>query len=349
MTLQGQSEIACPVERQGNGSDGTPTPALSDSTIFLPLPAVRTRRRSFTVYSAILLPVVAIALYPVITTVIGAMRAFVIDERALLTRRGRERHRTRRRDYRRSRLCDETDEPKRWLAQGWRRLSSCVEYDLSLRRRPLGDAGVKRLVNLLERKEYAARDRKRRLRVLNLERQGITRRGAGYLARWLSVGPIPADNSTAMVDVDRMPTAAHNSIMINLMGNPVGILGVKHLERAVEKARINGIKVVIVGGGSASDGVLGGKKGINGVGHEHVVKLGPIEYTRKSLEMPPWRLPVPWYQKWREKATSHPILPGMAVVLILGMGIGVGRATSAMQVPYRLDIIRTDGRPTRGR
>ena len=318
----------------------------------LSTPAVR--RSLVVTYFILLLFILAVALYPVFTNTVGAVRSFVIDERALLTRRGRERRRTKRRHHHKVRLCDETDEPKRWLAQGWRRLSSCVEYDLSLRRRPLGDAGVRRLTRLLGRGEYATRDWSGRLRVLNLERQGVSRRGAGYLARWLSVDPIPADHSTAadLVDIDRIPTAAHRSIQINLMGNPIDVLGVKHLERAVEKARINGVKVVIVGGGSASD-IPGGKKGKEGGGHEHVVKVGPVEYKRKSVAMPPWRLPVPWHQKMREKATSNAILPGVIMSVTLGIGVVIGRATAWLQLPYRLGIIHVDkfsnGHPARGR
>ena len=102
-------------------------------------------------------------------------------------------------------MCDETDKPKLWrlFNSGWHSLSSCVEYDLSLRRR-LGDEGVRHLVYQLGRKEYATRDHQGQLKVLNLERKGITRRDARYLARWLSVDPVEADGKTAdLVDVVR--------------------------------------------------------------------------------------------------------------------------------------------------
>jgi len=223
---------------------------------------------------------------------------------------------------------------------GWRSLSSCVEYDLSLRRRLLGDKGVRRLVFLLGRKEYATRHRRGQLRVLNLERQGITRRGAGYLARWLSVDPVKATNDTAdLVDVDRMPTAAFRSIFINLEGNPIGLLGVKDLERAVDRARINGIRVVIVGGGSSSDDALAARSG-----RQHVVKLGPIEYTRKSVEMPPWRLPVPILQKLNAAMRAHHFLRSLTLVVIFCVGAAIGRMTSAITLPYRLAIVRSGQR-----
>lgn len=308
------------------------------------LPAIRIGKRAAIIYAAIIIISIFVAG--------DTLRTFIISERALLTSRGRENYRTRRRTYHKSKKCDETDEPKLWKTllfhSGWRSLSSCVEYDLSLRRHPLGDKGVRRLVFLLGRKEYATRQFRgvRQLRVLNLERQGITRRGAGYLARWLSVDPVKATNDTAdLVDVDRMPTAAFRSIYINLEGNPIGLLGVKDLERAVDKARMNGIRVVIVGGGSFSDDVLGGRSGrhpTGAVGHEHVVKLGPIEYTRKSVEMPPWRLPVPILQKLNAGVRAHRFLPLFMVVLVFCVGAAFGRTTSAITFPYRLVVVRSD-------
>jgi hypothetical protein len=228
----------------------------------------------------------------------------------------------------------------------WRALSSCVEYDLSLRKRQLGDVGVKRLVNLLERKEYATHEWDGRLRVLNLERQGITRQGAGYIARWLSIDPVETDESISnnLVDIDRIPSAVFRSIYINLEGNPIGLLGVKDLERAVDKARVNGIKVVIVGGGSSSDTNMKmiGNTGQYGVGHQHVVKLGPIEYTRKSMEMPPWRLPIHWHVKVRARLKSNAVLPSLALVAVFGIGVVIGRVTYGKNLcPYRLAIVHT--------
>ena len=319
-------------------------PNISRQGSILVLPSVRIRYRVAIIYLIILLISLIAA--------VEQFREFIINERALLTKRGREKHRTRRRKYDKMRMCDETDEPKRWqrfdrliFNSEWRQLSSCVEYDLSLRKRQLGDHGVKRLVNLLERKEYATHEWSGRLRVLNLERQGITRRGAGYLARWIALDPNEVTNSTLdLVDVDRIPTAAFRSIYINLEGNPIGVLGVKDLERAVDKARLNGRMVVIVGGGSDSDNILaikGGRGGQHVVGHQHVVKLGPIEYTRKSVEMPPWRLPVPWHVKVRATATSRPILPSLIMLCVFGMGVAVGRLTYGMNYfPYRLAIVR---------
>mmetsp|Transcript_31947 Transcript_31947/g.68068 ORF Transcript_31947/g.68068 Transcript_31947/m.68068 type:complete len:191 (-) Transcript_31947:20-592(-) len=129
------------------------------------------------------------------------LKDFIIHERALLTLSGRERFRTRPWDYDRTQLCKKNYEPKMWLRPfrpffnlGRCSLSSCVEYNLSLRRRPLGDEGMRRLVGLLVRREYDTRDLHGQLRVLNLKRQDITRRGAGYLACWLSVGPVKATN-----------------------------------------------------------------------------------------------------------------------------------------------------------
>jgi len=224
------------------------------------LPSFRISKRSFALYAII-------AILTLLATV-DTLREFVVNERALLTPRGRERFRNRKRLYQKSRFCDETDEPNPGRAifhpfhSGWRSLASCVEYDLSLRRRPLGDEGVRRLVKLLSRREYATKDRMGKLRVLNLERQGITRRGAGYLARWLSVDPLERHddddndrdgdkNDDDLSDWARMPIAASRSLFINLKGNPIGLLGVRGLERAVETAKLNGVRVVVVGGGGA--------------------------------------------------------------------------------------------------
>lgn len=220
-----------------------------------------------------------------------------------------------------------------------------MEYDLSLRRKQLGDGGVLRLVSLLGRKEYATRHRRGKLRVLNLQHQGITRRGAGYLARWLSVDPIDVDdndkeNAALELDIDRLPTAAFRSIFINLEGNPIGLLGVKDLERAVDKARINGIRAVIVGGGSSSDTLA--KKGVRT--QHHVVKLGPIEYTRKSVEMPAWRLPVSALKRANNKLKDNPILPSLKGILMFVVGVLVGRVSVAVNlIPYRLSLVRSDG------
>ncbi|KAK1743562.1 hypothetical protein QTG54_006183 [Skeletonema marinoi] len=172
------------------------------------------------------------------------LRTFVINERALLTQMGRQRYRTRRRDKNKARFCDETDEPKRWklFTSGWRSLSTCEEFDLSLRRTKLGDNGVKRLMSQLG-------------------------------------NPLEVNADTAhVVDLDRIPTAASTSIFINLEGNPIGLLGFKDLQRAVDKARINGIKVVIVGGGGADDS----PKHSN-LDTQHVVKVGPITYRKTRV------------------------------------------------------------------
>ena len=296
------------------------------------LPGVIIRKRALFLYSLLFL-----AFLTGLLAFVDTLRTFVINERALLTSRGRERHRNRRRAYDRTKRCDETDEPVPWrlFHSGWRSLSSCVEYDLSLRRRPLGDNGVKRLVNLLGRKEYAQRGRRGQLRVLNLQRQRITRRGAGYLARWLSVDPLGPEEGNATgseLDVDRLPTAAARSIFINLEGNPIGLLGVKDLERAVDKARLNGVRVVIIGGGSPSDAMERRRGGQGGGGAAHVVKLGPIEYTHKSVEMPPWRLPVPIVRKFNERMRDNPLSPSLKVLVVLLIGFAVGRLSLYMDL-----------------
>ena len=233
-------------------------------------------------------------------------------------------------------MCDEGDEPHPFnVFANWRRLSSCVEYDLSLRRKQLRDNGLRRLVGHLGRKEYASKKRKGQLRVLNLQRQGITRRGAGYLARWIASDPIESEDTKEMIDVERIPTAAANSIIINLEGNPIGPLGVKDLERAVSKARANGISVVIYGGGSTSDMPAGGKA-------DHVIKLGPLIYTRKALEMKPWRLPVPLMERVLRKAKSWP-LPFMTLQVVVAFFVGLvtGRI-SRLNLPYRIAILRQE-------
>ena len=206
-----------------------------------------------------------------------------------------------------------------------------------------------RLVKLLGHKEYATKNYNGQLRVLNLQRQGITRRGAGYLARWLSTDPIELENeqknneqNEQLADVDRIPTAAHKSIYINLEGNPIGDLGVKDLDRAVDKAKINGIAVTIVGGGSNSDSF--GKNGAKKKGVHHVVKLGPIEYTRKSIDMPPWRLPVSVNQKMKKVLLiDNPIVPSSVKGLVVFVvGILVGRLSSGVELPYRLELVPND-------
>jgi len=328
----------------GSKINKRPNNSIQRNSSSITLPSIRIRYKAFIIYTFIL-----------IITLIAAVeqfREFIINERALLTYQGRARYRNRQRKHHKSTKCDETTEPKPWqrigykfvpLKSEWKQLSSCVEYDLSLRKRQLGDAGVKRLVSLLERKEYATKYWNGQLRVLNLERQGITRRGAGYLARWLSVDPLEADSSVIVGrDVDRMPTAASLSLYINLEGNPIGILGVKDLERAVEKARINGIRVVIVGGGSSNDMLTTGNTKNNVA---HVVKLGPIEYTRKSVEMSPWRLPCPWYQRLSYKLKSNVVRQSIVILVVFGLGIVVGRVTYGQGnyfFPYRLAIVRTD-------
>jgi hypothetical protein len=265
------------------------------------------------------------------------LSTFIINERALLTKIGRQNYRTRQRVKRKARFCDETDEPKPWqiFTSGWRSLSTCEEFDLSLRRHKLGDNGVKRLMNQLGRKEYANGKRRGKLRVLNLERQGITRRGAGYISRWLSADPLEAGVDTAhVVDVDRIPTAASTSIFINLEGNPIGLLGIKDLQRAVEKARINGIKVVIVGGGSVNDSSRHG----NNLDTRHVVKVGPVTYSNTRVAMAPWRLPVPFMEKISGK--DRLFVRVVKAVVIFCVGLTLGRATAAMRFPYRLAFVR---------
>lgn len=197
---------------------------------------------------------------------------------------------------------------------------------------------MRRLVRMLGRKEYAYEHRQGRLRVLNLQRQGITRHGAGYIARWLSVGPIRDEKNRNLVDVERLPTAAHRNIVINLEGNPIGYLGLKDLERAVEKARLNGIKVKIVGGGSVVD-----SSERSGGSHKYTIKLGPIEYTKRAVEMKPWRLPVPMIRKIQERITpqSRSI---QAVVYVL-IGLVFGRLTSCVELPYRVMVVKTQRPP----
>lgn len=266
------------------------------------------------------------------------LHTFVINERALLTQMGRQRYRTRRRDKIKKRFCDETDEPKLWniFSSGWRSLSTCEEFDLSLRRTKLGDNGVKRLMSQLGRKEYANGKRRGKLRVLNLQRQGITRRGAGYIARWLSADPLEVTAKTAhVVDVDRIPTAASTSIFINLEGNPIGLLGFKYLQRAVEKAKINGMKVVIVGGGGADD-----SSQKSNLDTQHVVKVGPITYRKTRVAMEPWRLPVPIMKKILGE--DRPFVRGMQVIAVLSLGFAIGRASAAIRLPYRLAFVRND-------
>jgi len=193
---------------------------------------------------------------------------------------------------------------------------------------------VWRLVRRLTRKEYAYEHRQGKLKVLNLQRQGITRQGAGYIARWLSVGPIRDEKNRNLVDVERLPTAAHRNIFINLEGNPIGYLGVRDLERAVESARLNGIKVKVIGGGSVID--LSKRGG--GFLQASTIKLGPIEYTRRAVEMKPWRLPVPMIRKIQER-----IMPQsrsrQAVVYFL-LGLVFGRLTSCIELPYRVVIVK---------
>ncbi len=284
-----------------------------------------------------LLVYIVIGIISTIATV-DHLRTFFINERALLTQMGRQRYRTRRRDKIKARFCDETDEPKLWnlFSSGWRNLSTCEEFDLSLRRTRLGDNGVKRLMSQLGRKEYANGKRRGKLRVLNLQRQGISRRGAGYIARWLSTDPLEVTAKTAhVVDLDRIPTAASTSIFINLEGNPIGLLGYKDLQRAVDKARINGIKAVIVGGGGADDS---SKK--SNLDTQHVVKLGPITYRKTRVAMEPWRLPVPIMKKILGE--DRPFVRGLQVVVVLSIGFAIGRASAAMRLPYRLSIVRND-------
>ena len=193
---------------------------------------------------------------------------------------------------------------------------------------PAGGEGMRRIVHLLGQKEYAMRHRQGQLRVLNLERQGITRRGAGYLARWLSVDPVEQASDkerTAhyLVDVAHMPTAAFQSIFINLKGNPIRLYGVKDLEPAMDKSKLNGIKVVIVGRGSTSDELISAN-GKRQQGHRHVVKLGPIEYMQQSVEMRPWRLRVSLFQKLGAKVKAHSILPSLKAIVVFCIGIVIG-------------------------
>lgn len=109
----------------------------------------------------------------------------------------------------------------------------------------------------------------------------------------------------------------------------------KDLERAVSKARANGIKMTIFGGGSTSDAPEGGKA-------DHVFKLGPLIYQRKALEMKPWRLPVPSMERLVAKAKSRP-LPFMTLQVLIAFltGLVVGRL-SHWNLPYRIKIVRQD-------
>lgn len=324
---------------------------------FIQLPAVRIKTRGLILIAALFTAILCVA-------TIDALRTIVVEERLLLTSRGREARRNRRRTENREQLCDERDEPGLWRVlvpdfvakPGWKRLASCVEYDLSLRKRPLRDVGVRRLVRLLSRDEYATGEYASRLRVLNLERQGITRRGAGYIARWLSADPVQPpggdgnENTTSsdyLLDVDRIPIAAFRYIYINLEGNPIGALGVRDLERAVNKARVNGIRAVVIGGGSSSDVVFrGGGRGLGGKPagnlHQHVFKLGPIEYSRKSVEMPPWRLPVPWHDLLRARFRTGGLVVLFSLVAFV-LGVAVGRWTSESSVLYRIAVARWKG------
>ena len=73
-----------------------------------------------------------------------------IDSRFRLTKGGVQRHIK----WRQNALCNEKHEPKWWKI--WRKAShlrTCVEYDLSLRLRPLGDKGVRSLTSDLSAKD----------------------------------------------------------------------------------------------------------------------------------------------------------------------------------------------------
>ena len=107
----------------------------------------------------------------------------------------------------------------------------------------------------------------------------------------------------------------------------------KDLQRAVEKARINGIKVVIAGGGSVNDSSRHG----NNLDTRHVVKVGPVTYSNTGA-MAPWRLPVPFIEKISGK--DRLFVRVMKAFVIFCVGLTLGRATAAMRLPYRLAFVR---------
>jgi len=131
---QGMMMPGRPEEVLSRGSDGQEEPqrllsssssGFHDGDILLPAGRIRIRRSSVALYGTILIVFVV--------ATVDTMRTLVIDEKALLTKRGRERHRMRRRRDAKSRYCTELDEPRIWqLFTGWRKLSTCEELDLSL-------------------------------------------------------------------------------------------------------------------------------------------------------------------------------------------------------------------------
>ena len=103
----------------------------------------------------------------------------------------------------------------------------------------------------------------------------------------------------------------------------------------MSKARANGIKVTIFGGGSTSDAPEGDKA-------DHVLKLGPLIYQRKALEMNPWRLPVPLMERLMAKFRSFPFMT-LHVLIAFLIGLVIGRL-SQWNLPYRIKIVRQDER-----
>ena len=232
-------------------------------------------------------------------------------------------------EWRQNALCNEKHEPKWWKI--WRKAShlrTCVEYDLSLRLRPLGDKGVRSLTSDLSAKDiYFPKDTPGRLRKLDLARQRITRRGAGYLARWIS--PLE-DGSTAAI-------ASH--IHINLEGNPISISGRKLLERAVDEARLEGIFVFITGGGPITE--PGGRRGFV------MAKLGPLELSEKpNVDIEYWRIPVSRWEKnfGRIRSLRMQVMLSLILGILVGLSVRTGTVSSYFEkiFPYRPALVHRD-------
>jgi len=124
----------------------------------------------------------------------------------------------------------------------------CTTVDMTMRSEPLGDDGVKLLVDALLGKRWAKPER-RRVRRLLLQHQDISGGGARRLMQALATC---ADG--------RRPCAfdVKKRFEVDLTNNPIDPRGVEQIRASVERARSRGFRVIVWCGGAVEAKKRGG-------------------------------------------------------------------------------------------
>ena len=184
--------------------------------------------------------------------------------------------------------CDHDNWKEGYISASWWRedLHDCVTYDLSLRSKPLQDAGVARLVDSLSDSWYLGINkrtgkRRRQLQSLDLSGNELTSKGAAILARWISTDPVAPNDSalnkirgaegSTLSEPERIPTALRGTrsrpFVLHIENNPILARGRQVLERAVDRALEHHVHVVVYGGGVVEPQ------------RQNILKVGPVVLT----------------------------------------------------------------------